>query len=120
MIQQIKFAQILKANLFSGSGLVSDGGLKLTANVSQLYLVAILKDKVQLTNKVDMKNKVENKQDSEQLNILAVSGSVFTIDDMKRAFNAGARNGSRAGMRVARGGELNMEHFDEWFPKHYR
>ena len=31
-----------------------------------------------------------------------------------------ARNGSRAGMRVARGGELNMEHFDDWFPKHYR
>lgn len=57
----------------------------------------------------------------EQLFVLfGVSGSVFTIDDMKKAFNAGARNGSRAGMRVARGGDLNMEHFDDWFPKHYR
>jgi hypothetical protein len=64
------------------------------------------------------KSKLEAQQ--EQLDIPVVSGSVFTIDDMKKAFNAGARNGSRAGMRVARGGELNMEHFDDWFPKHYR
>jgi hypothetical protein len=43
----------------------------------------------------------------------------FTKSDMKKAFNRGARNGSVAGMRVARGGELYMEHFDEWFSKNY-
>lgn len=42
----------------------------------------------------------------------------FTKDDMKKAFTAGARNGSIAGMRVARGGDLHMEHFEEWFPKY--
>ena len=61
----------------------------------------------------------KSKAQQERLDIPVVSGSVFTIDDMKKAFNAGARNGSRAGMGVARGGELNMEHFDDWFPKHY-
>ena len=43
----------------------------------------------------------------------------FTKENMETAFNRGARNGSRAGMRVARGGELNMEYFDEWFSKNY-
>jgi hypothetical protein len=43
----------------------------------------------------------------------------FTMDDMKKAYSAGARNGSRAGMRVARGGELDMVYFDEWLSRHY-
>ena len=63
--------------------------------------------------------KTKLKAQKQQLDIPVVSSSVFTKDDMKKAFAAGARNGSNAGMRVARGGELYMEHFDEWFPKHY-
>lgn len=54
-----------------------------------------------------------------QREISSTHNSVFIKDDMKKAFGAGARNGSNAGMRVARGGELYMEHFDEWFTKHY-
>jgi len=57
-----------------------------------------------------------NDQDNKDLNKTPIN---FNIDDMKKAFNAGARNGSNAGMRVARGGELNMKHFDEWFSEKY-
>ena len=67
-----------------------------------------------------MKKEISKQVPKKALRKTDVSGSVFTINDMKKAFNAGARNGSRAGMNVARGGGLNMEHFDEWFPKHYR
>lgn len=42
---------------------------------------------------------------------------LFSIDDLKRAYNAGHKNDSNAGMRVVRGGELYVETFEEWFEK---
>ena len=54
------------------------------------------------------------------LDLLGVSGSAFTKEDLKKAYNNGSRQGSVNGMRVARGGEMNVTTFDEWYDQHYR
>jgi len=59
-------------------------------------------------------------EELEQLTIPAVSGSAFTKEDLKKAYNNGSRQGSVNGMRVARGGEMNVTTFDEWYDQHYR
>lgn len=61
-----------------------------------------------------------NKVLNEQCNIAVVSGSAFTKEDLKKAYNNGSRQGSVNGMRVARGDELNVKTFDEWYDEHYR
>lgn len=44
-----------------------------------------------------------------------MSCDFFTIDDLKKVYKAGYRNGSKDGMRVVRGCELNITTFEEWY-----
>lgn len=40
--------------------------------------------------------------------------TLYTKEDMRKTYNKGCRNGSKSGMSVARGGEMNLITFDEW------
>ena len=40
---------------------------------------------------------------------------IFTLEDMKKAYNGGMRNGSVSGMKLARGAELTVKVFETWY-----
>ena len=62
-----------------------------------------------------------NKEDKDKASHMGgVGGSAFTKEDLEKAYNNGSRQGSVNGMRVARGGEMNVKTFDEWYDEHYR
>ena len=88
--------------------------------------------KQKITNIIGMLEvgvKTDEQTISELLDLFSVSGSVFTKEDLKKAYNNGSRQGSVNGMRVASAiltpyennldGEMNVKTFDEWYDEHY-
>lgn len=45
---------------------------------------------------------------------------VFTIDDMRKAYIGGFRNGGKARFWLSYCGELRCKYFDKWFSENFK